>query len=148
MRFKVLLLVLGLQCVWLLCTAFVQERVLATGKVILLETRPVDPRDLLRGDYLMLSYKVSDVPTRLFSPPVKSDLASAYGTKVFVALTPGTNGFWAVTRASTNDFAGSANEVVLRGRIDPPRWGGTNSVHVAYPPAIAAQVAGPSFPRA
>ena len=60
----------------------------------------MDPRDLLRGDYLMLNYKISDVPTNLFSPPVKKDLP--YGTKIFVALAPGTNQFYEVTRASTN----------------------------------------------
>jgi len=129
MKLKLLILVLALQTVWLLGTVVVQEHALANGKVILLETRRVDPRDLLRGDYLILNYKISDVPTNLFSPPVKKDLP--YGTKIFVALAPGTNQFYEVTRASTNTFALSANEILLRGRSDQ-RWGSTNSLHVAY----------------
>ena len=129
MKLKLLILVLALQTVWLLGTVVVQEHALANGKVILLETRRVDPRDLLRGDYLILNYKISDVPTNLFSPPVKKDLP--YGTKIFVALAPGTNQFYEVTRASTNAFALSANEILLRGRSDQ-RWGSTNSLHVAY----------------
>ena len=60
----------------------------------------MDPRDLLDGDYLILNYKISDVPTDLFSPPVKKDLP--FGTKIFVALAPGTNEFYVITRASTN----------------------------------------------
>jgi uncharacterized membrane-anchored protein len=130
MKLKLLILVLAAQTAWLLATVVVQERALATGKVILLETRPVDPRDLLSGDYLMLRYKISDVPTNLFSPPVKKDLP--YGTKIFVALAPGTNQFYVVTRASTNQFTPSANEVLLRGQNTYAWWNATNSIHVAY----------------
>jgi uncharacterized membrane-anchored protein len=129
MKLKLLILVLALQSAWLLGTVAVQEHALANGKVILLETRRVDPRDLLRGDYLMLNYKVSDVPVNLFSPPVKKDLP--YGTKVFVALAPGTNRFYEVTRASTNEFAPAAGEILLRGKTDE-RWWSTNSIHVEY----------------
>jgi len=129
MKLKLLILVLALQSAWLLGTVAVQEHALATGKVILLETRRVDPRDLLRGDYLILNYKISDVPTNLFSPPVKKDLP--YGTRIFVALAPGTNRFYEVTRASTNEFVPPANEILLRGRNDQ-RWWSTNSVHIAY----------------
>ncbi len=57
MKLKLFILVLALQCAWLLGTVITQEYALAHGKAILLETRPVDPRDLLSGDYLMLNYK-------------------------------------------------------------------------------------------
>jgi uncharacterized membrane-anchored protein len=129
MKLKLLILVLALQSAWLLGTVAVQEHALANGKVILLETRRVDPRDLLRGDYLILNYKISDVPVTLFSPPVGKELP--YGTKVFVALAPGTNRFYEVTRASTNEFAPAAGEILLRGKSDQ-RWWSTNSIHVAY----------------
>ena len=131
MKLKILILVLALQSAWLLGTVVVQEHALATGKVILLETRPVDPRDMLSGDYLMLRYKISDVPTNLFSPPVKKDLL--YGTKIFVALAPGTNRCYEVVKASTNEFTPSANEVLLKGKSAWERWNSpTNSVHVEY----------------
>jgi uncharacterized membrane-anchored protein len=129
MKLKLFILVLALQTAWLLGTVAEQEHALATGKIILLETRRVDPRDPLRGDYLILNYKISDVPVNLFSPPVGKALP--YGTKVFVALAPGTNRFYEVTRASTNEFASSANEILLRGQSDQ-RWWSTNSIHVAY----------------
>jgi uncharacterized membrane-anchored protein len=129
MKLKLVFLVLALQSAWLLGTVVTQEYALAHGKVILLETRRVDPRDMLRGDYLILNYKISDVPTNLFLPPVQKDLP--YGTEVFVALAPGTNQFYEVARASTNAFTPAANELMLRGRSDE-RWWSTNSVHVAY----------------
>ena len=131
MKLKLLILVLALQSAWLLGTAAVQEHALATGKVILLETARVDPRDLLQGDYLILNYKISDVPANLFSPPVTKDLP--YGTKIFVALAPATNQFYAVVKASTNEFVPAADEVLLKGRSAWPRWNAaTNSIHVEY----------------
>jgi uncharacterized membrane-anchored protein len=129
MKLKILILVLALQSAWLLGTVVVQERALATGKVILLETARVDPRDLLRGDYLILNYKISDVPANLFSPPVTKDLP--YDTKVFVALAPGSNQFYVVVKASTNEVAPSADEVLLKGKSTWWR-NSTNSVHVEY----------------
>jgi len=129
MKLKLLILVLALQTVWLLATVATQEYALAHGKLILLETRRVDPRDLLRGDYLILNYTISDVPTSLFSPPVGKDLP--YGTRIFVALAPGTNQFYEVVKASTNEFAPTANEILLCGKSEE-RWRSTNSIHVAY----------------
>ena len=131
MKLKFLILVLALQTVWLLGMVATQEYALAHGKAILLETQPVDPRDLLGGDYLMLRYKISDVPTNLFSPPVKKDLPD--GTKIFVALALGTNEFYTVTRASTNALAPSSDaEVVMSGKSTYAWWNTTNSIHVEY----------------
>ena len=59
MKLKLFILVLALQSAWVFYTVAVQERALSTGKVIMLETERVDPRDLLRGDYLILNYKIS-----------------------------------------------------------------------------------------
>jgi uncharacterized membrane-anchored protein len=128
MKLKLIILVLALQSAWILGTTFVQERALTTGKIILLETARVDPRDLLRGDYLILNYTISDVPANLFSPPAPKDLP--YGTKVFVALAPGTNQFHEVTRASTNEFAAAPGEIILRGTSAWMR--NTNVIHIEY----------------
>jgi uncharacterized membrane-anchored protein len=130
MKYKLFMLVLALQSAWLLGTAAVQEHALATGKIILLETARVDPRDLLRGDYLILNYKISDVPTSLFSPPVTKELPA--GTSVFVAVVPGTNQFYEVTRAGTQEFAPAAGEVLLRGKSEWNWRNGSGSIHVGY----------------
>lgn len=37
------------------------EATLAFGKSVVLQTRPVDPRDLFRGDYVMLRYEISTI---------------------------------------------------------------------------------------
>jgi uncharacterized membrane-anchored protein len=129
LKLNLLILVLAAQTVWLLATVVTQEQALAHGRIILLETRRVDPRDLLRGDYLILNYNISDVPTNVFSPTVEQDLP--YGTKVFVALAPGTNQFYGVTRASLHELTPETNEVVLCGRSDERRRDSI-SIHVAY----------------
>jgi len=38
-----------------------QEYTLINGREVLLETVPVDPRDLFRGDYVILNYKIAQV---------------------------------------------------------------------------------------
>jgi uncharacterized membrane-anchored protein len=52
-----------------------------TARTILLETAPVDPRDLLRGDFMILSYKISRVPL-----PVGADNATPPGREIWVLL--------------------------------------------------------------
>ena len=127
MKLKLLALVLGLQTAWILGTTIVQERGLATGKVVLLETQPVDPRDLLRGDYITLNYKISDVPLNDFSPLQTNSLPS--GTSVYVALEP-RGAFYEVAKASTEAISPESGQVVLRGRAQA-RWN-TSTVHLEY----------------
>ena len=131
MKLKLFIVVLVLQSAWLLGTVAVQEHALVTGRVIRLETARVDPRDLLQGDYLILNYKISDVPTNLFSPPVTKELP--HDTKIYVALAPATNQFYVVVKASTNEFVPATDEVLLKGKSAWPRWtAATNSIHVEY----------------
>jgi len=41
-----------------------QEFIMMTGKEILLKTIPVDPRDLFRGDYVILNYEIAQIPRK------------------------------------------------------------------------------------
>ena len=74
MKRNLFILVLALQSAWVFYTVAVQERALREGTPILLETERVDPRDWLRGDYLILNYKISSVPKNQFAPAVGKDL--------------------------------------------------------------------------
>ena len=62
-----------------------KQQIMRTGKTILLETVPVDPRDFLRGDYVILRYKISTLDLQ----QVKSE-KSYYdrGQRVYVMLQP------------------------------------------------------------
>ena len=62
------LLLLGLSTLFLLGMAGAQQIRRTTGDEIVLRTRPVDPRDLLRGAYVRLDYEIErvhlpDLPT-------------------------------------------------------------------------------------
>lgn len=73
---------------------------LVTGETILLRVVPVDPRDLLRGDYVILGYEISMVPPQgvagLFGPspgrPVVGDFNQGRGETVYVTLVPEPDG--------------------------------------------------------
>ena len=131
MKIKLVILVLALQTAWLLGTVFQQENILRSGQVVLLETKPVDPRDPLRGDFVLLNYQISDVPLNYFAAPVKTNLPA--GTQIFVALAPtGSNQFWGVTRAATEQILPATNEVVLRGKSVWTWRNGGDSIHVEY----------------
>jgi uncharacterized membrane-anchored protein len=129
MKRNLFILVLALQSAWVLWTVAVQERALSSGKVITLETERVDPRDLLRGDFLILNYKISDVPTNLFSPPINGDVPP--GTTVYVSLEL-RGDFFSLSRASTNQFEQSAKQVIVQGKRSRNRLSGTNTIPVDY----------------
>lgn len=57
-----LLAAAGLQVLVLLAMIAMRLAILARGDTVLLRVTPVDPRDLFRGDYVILSYEFSRVP--------------------------------------------------------------------------------------
>ena len=112
----------------MLGTAFVQERALAQGQRVLLETQPVDPRDLLRGDYVILSYKISNISTNLFTPALTNALP--VGRPVYVVLGP-RGQFYEIVRASTEPLTPGTGQVLLTGRSQP-QWRALDGVMVEY----------------
>jgi uncharacterized membrane-anchored protein len=67
-----ILLNLFLLLVFFNWSIYKKEKTLAHGKLVLLELAPVDPRSLMQGDYMILSYNISttnwqeDIPNRGF----------------------------------------------------------------------------------
>lgn len=76
--------VIAAQCVWIVGTVAVQESRLHSATAVHLETKPVDPRDFLRGDYVILNYEISSLPRRLFATMATNQFES--GRTVFVTL--------------------------------------------------------------
>jgi uncharacterized membrane-anchored protein len=128
MKLKLMLLagVLTLQTAWMLGTALIHETSLFEGTPITLETRPVDPRDLLRGDFVILNYKISNLPLTLFSVPPPSGFSP--GQRVYVALEP-RGEFYDAVSASTNKFALGPGQIMLHGKVQT-RWNGPGSSNV------------------
>jgi uncharacterized membrane-anchored protein len=84
--------------------------ILRSGTDVLLKTAPVDPRDLLRGDYVILSYDISAISTTSVTGirPQEGEVA-----RLHVRLTPGADGFWIVSQASFEPLEAQAGSVVL-----------------------------------
>lgn len=94
--------------------------ILRTGQEILLEVEPFDPRDLLRGDYVILGYNISQIPTELFGTSVM-DMRGHYQRPVHVRLRPDSDGVWQPVRASLDTAISepaSQGEVDIRGTAE------------------------------
>ncbi|MFH0869964.1 MAG: GDYXXLXY domain-containing protein [archaeon] len=79
---------LGIALFWLLIILsfiFVKEYTLSTGKEIIFKTRYYDPRDLFRGDYVVLNYEVSSIDLNKVYVETKEFSA---GETVYVTLDP------------------------------------------------------------
>ncbi|WP_457583091.1 GDYXXLXY domain-containing protein [Ensifer canadensis] len=106
--------------------------ILRNGKEVLLKTVPVDPRDLLRGDYVILSYDVSWLAPELF----KGEWPTApEETTVFVRLAKQADGFWGASEASFKPLAPTEGSVVLQSQpftFYPSASENPSSINVAY----------------
>lgn len=63
--------------------------ILRDGREVTLTVLPVDPRDLLRGDYVRIGYTISSLPVALVEEPEKADPAERV---VYVRLRPNADG--------------------------------------------------------
>ena len=94
--------------------------VLRDGREVLLKVEPVDPRELLRGDYVRLGYDISRLPGSIFVPPPASTQSSYEERPVWVLLKPGEGGVYGAANAATERAAlpdPGADGVVLKGTI-------------------------------
>ncbi|OJX99067.1 MAG: hypothetical protein BGP07_03100 [Rhizobiales bacterium 63-22] len=90
--------------------------ILRSGREIVLQTEPVDPRDLMRGDYVALGYDISSVMRKDIAGKPEGDSRTVY-----VAVKPDANGIWRFSRAAFRPFDDlAADEVQLRGRSAYP----------------------------
>lgn len=105
------LLVAGVQTAALGYMIESRASILRSGRDVLLKTVPVDPRDLLRGDYVILSYDISRLQPELFKGDAPKQSEEA---QVYVRLERQLDGFWAATEASFQLLGPAGDSVVLR----------------------------------
>jgi uncharacterized membrane-anchored protein len=67
--------------------------ILRNGTEVLLKVEPVDPRDLLRGDFIYLGYEISRIPVKLIAN-VPTDAYVSHNGPVVVRLKKDADGFW------------------------------------------------------
>lgn len=102
-----------LQCVLLVLMVADRMQILREGREVTLQTQPVDPRDLLRGDYVVLRYDISQMPAgALAGKP-----AAERNPIVFVKLAPNANGLYEAVSVHAEPVAVTAPEILIRGRV-------------------------------
>lgn len=105
--------------------------VLRNGEVVTLEVHPVDPRDLLRGDYVILSYNISSVAAELFEENPDGDGRST----VYVRLRAGEEGIWKAVAARYGDVPqapAEAGDIDIRGEASASWSGHVTDIWVTY----------------
>lgn len=92
--------------------------ILRDGKEVLLKVEPVDPRDLLRGDFIYLSYDISRIPAKLIANIPAGQTASHDGP-IVVRLKKDADGYWRAVAAWLDKApaAAAADEVDIVGHI-------------------------------
>lgn len=108
--------------------------VLRSGTEVTLEVRPVDPRDLLRGDYVVLTYNISRIPASLLGEgplPPEGDSDRA----IVVRLKAGDDGLWQPVSAHFDEAppqpAGDG-EVDIRGVVRSSWSSQASSLDIRY----------------
>jgi uncharacterized membrane-anchored protein len=86
--------------------------ILRSGQEVRLETAPVDPRDLFRGDYVVLDYRIGTVnaPSNVTTPFVR-------GQRVFVTLRPDESGKAKAVAIAAEQPAVTGNDIVIAGFV-------------------------------
>ncbi|TCR92616.1 GDYXXLXY domain-containing protein [Rhizobium sp. BK376] len=84
--------------------------ILESGSEVLLKTAPVDPRDLLRGDYVTLNYDISRVP----ASTVVGGMPTEAGEKtLWVRLQKQGDGFWGIAESSFSPLQSKPDTVLI-----------------------------------
>jgi uncharacterized membrane-anchored protein len=108
--------------------------ILRNGQEVLLSVQPVDPRDLLRGDYVTIGYNISSVSTDLFAERPQDDRNGRDRT-VFVRLRPGEDGIWEAVAARYDEKpepAPAGGELDIRGIATSSWYDDAASINIAY----------------
>ena len=94
----------------LLAMIIIKQWTLNTGTLVLLETEPIDPRSLFRGDYVRLNYVIS----QLNLDSLQGDANFKKNDKVFVVLEEG-KPYWLPRSVYHNQPSLKNNEVAIKG---------------------------------
>jgi uncharacterized membrane-anchored protein len=122
------LLVAG-QVVFLATWAGYHEYIRQHATVILLKGRPLDPQDLLRGDYLTMSYDIQNVTVGDAATP--SGTGAIVGKDAWVLLEK-RDGYHVAVKASRERFMPGPGQLLVRGTFGYGVRTGTGSARVDY----------------
>jgi uncharacterized membrane-anchored protein len=128
---KVLLITVAAQLMILVAMIALRALPLLIGQTVLVRVQPVDPRDLFRGEYVILSYDFSRVSQEDIEGLPNKERASwrkLEGRTVYVPLVPDSNGVH--MRAGKATVVKPATGLFLKGHMK--RYGSTEFGIEAY----------------
>lgn len=108
-----LLLVVLLQTLALAWMVIDRSLILKQGAEVLLKVRPVDPRDLFRGDFVILDYEISWLGPDIIGQDheyLKYDM-------IYVALKKQPDGLWKAVSAHPSYIQEDDQTVIIKGRV-------------------------------
>lgn len=105
-------LIIILQSIALIAMVGMKQYTLSTGTLIVLKTRPIDPRSLFRGDYVRLNYDIS----RLSLNKLEGDKDFKRGDSIYV-LVHKDGEFWTAQGAYHHMPKTSDNQVAIKGEV-------------------------------
>ncbi len=99
-------------CGLILAMVLPRAAILRNGQEVRLEIAPVDPRDLFRGDYVILAYRIGtvDMPAGVTAPFTR-------GQPVFVTLRPDESKKARAVAIAAERPAVSGNDIVIAGFV-------------------------------
>lgn len=112
MKKSLLLVVVVAQSLALIIMIGRKQYTLNTGTEVILETLPIDPRSLFRGDYVILNYAINT----LRSPDLPGVAGFRVNETIYVRLRQG-EPFWQPVSVHREMPSPAAGEVVVRGRV-------------------------------
>jgi uncharacterized membrane-anchored protein len=125
-----ILIAVALQTLALAYMIVERQAMLSSSRVVTLKVVPVDPRDIFRGDYVILSYEIS----RLDPTKIEGDDKFGYGEKVLVTLIQ-SGDTWTATAIAHGKPVMVQGGVIIQGTVqafDANDTGQTTSVSVNY----------------
>jgi len=90
-----------------------KQYTLSTGTLVTLETRPVDPRSLFRGDYVRLRYTISLLDLKELSGDTNFDR----GDTIYVVLAEG-DPFWTPVSVHRVKPKPASGQVIVKGEVN------------------------------
>jgi uncharacterized membrane-anchored protein len=136
-----LIAIVALQFLILLSVIGFKQYTIWTGETVVLKTTPIDPRDLLRGDYVSVSYEISTIDL--------NKVPGHDGGTIYVELQRGDDGYWhavAVHGRREHSFDGT---VLLRGDVEGffgPASTGVIRVHYGIEQVFVPEGSGGDLP--
>lgn len=97
---------------------YARDQLLKHGREVVMQVTPVDPRDIFRGDYVILGFPMSMID---YTGEKFGALSEGLepGGEIYVTMTPGSDNTWSVAKVSAKyPKENGTADAVIKGRVE------------------------------